>query len=130
MGTHPPTCPLKRQPMRTHLYASEHGRIVAVDDNDEARDAVVLCRMPPALFDGQPVPYLVAKAWLHERGGLWFRHTGLHRMKPENWSAAAQPESVLPAGATTGRRDQNHTSPSPVTRCGTPQNAVSKIVTA
>ncbi|WP_348674936.1 hypothetical protein [uncultured Abyssibacter sp.] len=68
--------------MRTHLYAGERGRIVAVDDNDEARDAVVLCRMPPPLFDGKPVPYLVAKAYLHEHGGLWFRHTGLHRMKP------------------------------------------------
>jgi len=75
--------------MRTHLYAGERGRIVAVDDNDEARDAVVLCRMPPPLFDGEPVPYLVAKAYLHEHGGLWFRHTGLHRMKPADTGPAA-----------------------------------------
>lgn len=78
--------------MNTHLYAGEHGRIVAVDDNDEARDAVVLCRLPPPLFDGRAMPYLVAKAYIHERGGLWFRHDGLRRMKPGGIPYGPAPE--------------------------------------
>lgn len=89
--------------MKTHLYASEHGRIVAVDDNDDARDTVVLCRLPPPLFGGRAVPYLVAKAYMHEHGGLWFRHDGLRRMKSGgvSYGPASEPE-VTACGQISG----------------------------
>ena len=40
------------------------------------------------------MPYLVAKAYIHERGGLWFRHDGLRRMKPGGIPYGPPPEAA------------------------------------
>ena len=86
--------------MNVHLYMTSHGRILGVDDCDDARDAVPHARMPRKMFRGRPVPRPVAKAYLDAYGGLWFRHDGLRRV-PTPTPAVARPmasDDYQPAG--------------------------------